>query len=203
MFECPQHHQSESADYCSVCGTAIAPVEPPQPAFDGKCPECQAARVSSDQLFCEICGYNFRTQQAGKPVPAVVEPVAKPVEQSPAVRWDLVVSVDPNLYGEPNPDAPTDRPEQTFTLFDDENLLGRSAPGVRLQIPITHDAGLSRRHALFKRSPQGMSIRDLGSANGTRLNNVDLLPGVETSLKDGDVLAVGAWTKITIRTVQS
>jgi hypothetical protein len=204
MFECPQHHQSESADYCSICGTAIAPVAVNVETTGNKCPECQAARESKDQVFCEVCGFNFRTQQAGVPIPvaAPAEPTAvKPANPSPAIRWDLIVNVDPDLYGNPNPDAPTDRPEQTFTLFEPENILGRAAPGVRVQIPISHDAGLSRRHALFKRSPQGLSIRDLGSANGTQLNGVDLLSGVETSLKDGDVLAVGAWTKITIRAV--
>lgn len=200
MFECPQHHQSETADYCSICGAAIAPVAVSEETTGERCPECQAVRENHDQVFCEVCGFNFRTQQAGVPIP--VEPTAaKPANPSLAIRWDLIVNVDQNLYGNPNPDAPTDRPEQTFTLFETENILGRAAPGVRVQIPISHDGGLSRRHALFKRSPQGLSIRDLGSANGTQLNGVDLLSGVETSLKDGDVLAVGAWTKITIRAV--
>ncbi len=25
MTECPQHHQSETADFCSVCGAEVAP----------------------------------------------------------------------------------------------------------------------------------------------------------------------------------
>jgi hypothetical protein len=216
MFQCPQHHQSESADYCSVCGCQIETA--PAAAADAsteKCPQCQAVRESQTQIFCEVCGFNFQTKQPGVPVAAAaVDSVAESpavatsqiggaVSKVAAVKWELRISVDPALYGEPNPDAPTDRPVQTFTLFETENIVGRAAPGVRVQIPISHDAGLSRRHALLKKSTDGLSIRDLGSANGTLLNGVELISGVEAPLKDGDVLGMGAWTKITIKAVTS
>lgn len=108
------------------------------------------------------------------------------------------------LYGTVNSAAPTGQPQQTFSLFEAENVLGRATAGVRVRIPIAHDSGVSRRHALFLLRPdQGLSVRDLGSANGTQLNGAELLPGVATPLKDGDVLAVGAWTRITIRGVHA
>ena len=42
-------------------------------------------------------------------------------------------------------------------------------------------------------------LLDVGSTNGTRLNGVDVLPGVRTPLRDGDEITVGCWTRITIR----
>jgi hypothetical protein len=134
---------------------------------------------------------------------SVADVTANPTSIAPVVqRWDAVVSVDANLYGTFNPDAPSDRPEQVFTLFEKQNILGRATPGVRLQIPIVNDGGVSRRHAVLSREEAGLFVRDLGSANGTQLNGVELLAGVETPVKSGDVLGVGAWTRITFKAVQ-
>ena len=106
------------------------------------------------------------------------------------MRWDVVVSVDANLYGTPNAEAPTDQPPQTFTLFETENLIGRGGPGIRVQVPVRTDVGVSRRQALLIRRPDGgLAVRELGSANGTQLNGVELVPGVETPVKDRDILA--------------
>jgi hypothetical protein len=119
------------------------------------------------------------------------------------VRWDLTVDVDAKLYGSPNPDAPVGQPLQTFTLFDDESLLGRSGTEVRVQIPIHGDSGVSRRQVLFTRRADGtLTIRDVGSANGTQLNGKELVAGVETPVASGDVVAVGRWTRITVHAVR-
>ena len=213
MIECPQHHQSETADYCSVCGTQIetVPVEIGVADPIGGCPACNAARESDQQIFCEACGFNFRTATPAAPLPAapvilpappaVVIPALDPPVAPAFKRWDAILSVDANLYGSPNADAPVDRPEQVFTLFETESILGRATPGLRLQIPIISDGGVSRRHAVLLRSDAGLAVRDLGSANGTQLNGAELIAGVDTSLKNGDVLAVGAWTRITIKAV--
>jgi len=51
------------------------------------------------------------------------------------------------------------------------------------------DANVSRRHAAFVREGDGWAIEDLGSTNGTRLNNE---PIKYARLRDGDVVEVGA-----------
>lgn len=51
------------------------------------------------------------------------------------------------------------------------------------------DANVSRRHAAFVREGDGWAIEDLGSTNGTRLNNE---PVKYARLRDGDVVEVGA-----------
>lgn len=83
---CPDGHDSESTDYCDVCGLPMAapaasgpapasgtnaawsptvaiPVDPadaPGAATDKPCPNCSSL-VPVDDLFCEVCGYDFTT----------------------------------------------------------------------------------------------------------------------------------------------
>ena len=90
---CPDGHTSESTDYCDVCGLPIeaasssaldlgpaptvpSPVGPPggspsgASASDEKpCPNCGAV-VPGDDLFCEVCGYDFTTGALPAPVTA-------------------------------------------------------------------------------------------------------------------------------------
>jgi pSer/pThr/pTyr-binding forkhead associated (FHA) protein len=114
----------------------------------------------------------------------------------------VVVRVDASLGGQTDARAPVDQPPQTFTLFETENMIGREGTGVRLQVPIRNDAGVSRRHALLVRQPDGgLILRDLNSANGTQLNGVEVVPGVDMPLRDGDTIVVGAWTRIAVRAV--
>ena len=202
---CPNGHDSDAADFCTVCGAeiggaAIAPVATPVGRVI--CPVCTTPRESPLHAFCEVCGYNYRTGAAG--IPVAVSAAAATPAPTRAARWDVVVEVDPNLYGEPQADAPVGHPAQTFTLFDPESLIGRPASTIRVHIPVGHDPGVSRRQALLIRRPDGtLAVRDLGSANGTQLNGKDVLAGVDTPLTDGDVLAVGAWTRVTVREVRS
>src|SRR5436190_393690 len=119
MPRCPNGHESDAADFCSVCGAEmVGMVTAPLPV-PAVCPVCTTPRDSMAQAVCEVCGYNFRTGGSGIP----------------------------------RPDG-------------------------------------------------GLVVRDLGSANGTQLNGQELLAGVDNPVHDGDVLAVGAWTKITVREVR-
>lgn len=119
-----------------------------------------------------------------------------------AARWELTLTVDADLYGTPNPDAPAGQPPRKFRLFDRETMIGRAGTDVRVQVPVHGDAGVSRRHVLLIQGPRGsLVLRDLNSANGTRVDGVDVLPGVDTLLHDGAVIALGAWTSIIIRAI--
>lgn len=50
------------------------------------------------------------------------------------------------------------------------------------------EAGISRRHARLIKSGQEWQIEDLGSLNGTYINNVKIAPGTPTPLHDGDTV---------------
>jgi hypothetical protein len=204
MYTCPRNHASETADYCSVCGIAI----PEGPARDtppvgsasaaptpGHCPECGAVHEMTDQAVCPICGFNFQTKASE--VPALRR---APAGDQP--QWNVVVTVDANLFGKSETQAPVDHPPQVFTLFEVANYVGRGGADVRVHVPVTADDAVSRRQAVLTRRPDGgLTVRDLGSANGTFLNGKPLTPGVDTSITDGDMLAMGAWTRIILRKV--
>ncbi len=83
----------------------------------------------------------------------------------------------------------------------DDNLVGRRDDhrAIRPEIMIV-DPGVSHRHLSFRRRPDGgFCALDLGSTNGTMLNDARLEPGIQTPLADGDQLTLGCWTRITIR----
>jgi pSer/pThr/pTyr-binding forkhead associated (FHA) protein len=62
------------------------------------------------------------------------------------------------------------------------------------------DRGVSTQHAVLRIRDSALTVTDLGSTNGTSLNDSEqFLPsGEETPLKDGDRIHVGAFTTITI-----
>jgi len=62
------------------------------------------------------------------------------------------------------------------------------------------DPSISRRHARFERRPEGFVLDDLGSANGTYVNDESVAPASPRLLCDGDRLTIGAYT-FTLRLV--
>lgn len=123
-------------------------------------------------------------------------------EQAAPVAWEITAKVDPALYVDPDPNVPcpTDEPERIFPLDFAENLIGRRSDrkDIHPEIPLP-DPGISHRHAKLLRLPDGnFVLLDVGSTNGTLLNNVEVKPGVRTPLQDGDEIVIGCWTRITI-----
>lgn len=78
-----------------------------------------------------------------------------------------------------------------------EYIVGRVSegqsilPDVDLEPFAAYESGVSRLHARIKIDETNMSIMDLGSANGTRLNNQKLDPHHEYPLSDKDVVRLG------------
>jgi pSer/pThr/pTyr-binding forkhead associated (FHA) protein len=74
-----------------------------------------------------------------------------------------------------------------FPLERDTALIGRLA-GSEVEIS---DPGASRRHAEVRRQGDGFVIVDLGSTNGTLVNDD---PVSERALEDGDRITIGQTT---------
>lgn len=72
-----------------------------------------------------------------------------------------------------------------FALVNDLTTIGRKED-CDLKIPLSQ---ISRRHCQISKTPQGVSVRDLGSANGTFVNNQRVQ---ESPLSAGDHLIVGS-----------
>jgi hypothetical protein len=201
---CPKGHDSDDSDFCSVCGMkmAAAPAAAAGPAAGGEaCPDCGAPRHAEDSVFCEDCGYNFTTGVHGahEAKPAAPEPEPPPTVLA---EWEVSVSVDASLKTAESPDPPADFQPSTTLLLGESYLIGRRSEkrGITPEISLDADDAVSHRHAMLTRTPDGgLSIKDLNSSNGTRLNEADIAPQVDTPLKDGDQITVGHWTRIAIR----
>ena len=76
-------------------------------------------------------------------------------------------------------------PEQEFELAKASISLGRA---ITNDI-IVSDVRVSRNHARLEFSPQGASLVDLGSSNGTRLNGIQVQ---RATLKPGDMISLGS-----------
>jgi hypothetical protein len=205
MPTCVEGHTSKADDYCDVCGAPIgsraAQADPSPPAEAKACPAC-GMPVSG--RFCEACGHDS----------ALPEPAATPAQPPEAVSvgWTAVVSADRALYervlAQEGPDTvefPRFFPERRIALQGNTTLIGRGnrKQGVEPEIDLgihPADRGVSTQHAVLRIRDSGLTVTDLGSTNGTTLNDSDdpLQEGDETPLADGDRIHIGAWTTITI-----
>ena len=203
---CP--HPSTTEGYCDLCGLLI---DAPAPSAQGTeilpemeeadtspaarqelCPRCKTPR-SGDDRYCEVDGYDFLSPESANG------------------GWEVVVTVDRRQferYATAGISFPEGGGNERCLPMDAEALLiGRARPGeggpeIDLSQP-PEDPGVSRRHAVLERRPEGgWGVRDLGSTNGTTINDDPdrLVKGVLVPLAAGDRVRVGAFTMLTIRT---
>ena len=92
------------------------------------------------------------------------------------------------------PVAPPGEPRQGWlvgstaevTLLPGENVIGREGAGIVL----VKSSTVSRRHARITLDPSGATVEDLGSKNGTYVN--DRRVEVPTPVADGDQIRIGS-----------
>ena len=219
---CPSGHVSATVDYCDQCGTPIAGTSPPpdvEPlgeeldtspaARQEPCPACLAPR-SGDDRYCEGCGYDFILRP-----PIAAEASAPGVASGPGAAavasWEATVSADRSQFealGQAGIEFPADLAERSIALTLDRVRIGRSRGRADEEIPEIDltgayaDPGVSHLHAELARTDDGSySLRDLGSTNGTTLNDDPEPVGAQLTgpLADGDRIRLGAWTTITLR----
>jgi hypothetical protein len=225
-YKCPKGHESTELDFCSECGTKIQGI--PELPFAQKtisstvtptkateiCPDCSTAHESNSGNFCEICGYNFVTGAHGEvPIVKGIQEEMATMRQAntknsqlPVVGWEVVVSIDPFLRHPESPEPPINQPPITFHLDQAINLIGRNSKvrGIHPEIALDFDDAVSHRHALLTiETDNTLTLRDIGSSNGTQLKAVELKPMVDVKLQDGDEFTLGHWTRIAVKTVHS
>ncbi len=190
------------------------------------CPACGADHDPDSGNFCEICGYDFTSGKVGEYLGADVDLIAiapsndniinpsntNPSDINPSISTSLntstniqlIITIDPSLSQADSPEAPVNQPPINLHLTKESNLIGRTSQlkGIFPEIALDFDDAISRRHALLNITPDGMLVlRDIGSANGTRLNGVELKSMVDISLKVGDEITLGHWTRIQIQSL--
>ncbi|MFC1961341.1 FHA domain-containing protein [Chloroflexota bacterium] len=68
---------------------------------------------------------------------------------------------------------------------------GSAPPAVDLTSLEANQHGISRQHARIEVRDNTLRITDLGSTNGTRVNNVPLVPHMTALIRDGDEISLG------------
>jgi hypothetical protein len=156
------------------------------------CPNCKGTNISGT-VFCSECGaqleysdtlitQNISLSQVREALTQVsTHPLSSP--QAAVTTWASLHLLDTG---------------QMLPLMDrSEFTLGRVSEGQPIMPDIDLSAyqayanGVSRLHAVVKRSGSRIIIMDLGSANGTYLNGKRLGPNMEQPIAHGDVIALG------------
>jgi hypothetical protein len=191
------------------------------------CPECDTSRSGR---FCEVCGHDFLAAEldtAG--IGAVIgggttgrgSEVASPPPDGtgpkPATTgWRVVVTADRAYYdrmraaADPGAEEvafPAYCPERRFALVPPQVLIGRlsRSRGIEPDIDLTGppaDPAVSHSHAILVVQPDGgWAVVDLGSANGTYVNDsaTAIEPNRPVPVADGDRVHVGAWSTLILR----
>jgi serine/threonine-protein kinase len=157
----------------------------PAPVVGGETAQMQTVycgfcggRIAVDDVFCAHCG-------ARQPLAAVGASSALPHAARPTAK--LVVTGTTEL-------------DASFILQKDSNLLGRTDPHSNIfpEIDLSRfdpETKVSRRHARIWLEGETFLVEDLGSVNGTVINDsVRLAPRQPRVLDSGDKLRVGETT---------
>ncbi|XFA72903.1 FHA domain-containing protein [Thermosynechococcaceae cyanobacterium Okahandja] len=203
------HPNPVGAVQCEACFS-------PMPIMN-TCPNC-GAPVQSDASFCGQCGFNVRQfTVSSAPVPdlpdlaATAVPAMQPTAAAQGRATTLSPPPPPPLHLFPTTATPT-RPiyaklVHVQTRSELELPPGRAVihigkPNDRIP-PDIDVAGfpnsevVSRIHADIRVEGDAHYIEDVGSANGTYINNTPLYPGNRHRLKSGDRIALGKGDLVT------
>ena len=207
-MKCPFCSQDNlvGAQFCDNCGASLKqsnqpqsyaaaarlePAPPPTPIFPAR---RQAAPAPAAPAY------------AAAPAPAAPAYAAVPAPAAPAYAA-VPAPAAPAYAAAPAPAAPvpirgyasfTDSNSgQVFQLHSDKVLLGRGPgqanDGFKLDFEgLRGGATVSKRHAVLRRDSTGIFIEDVGSGNGTFINDERLPQGIERGLSSGDRLRLGA-----------
>jgi hypothetical protein len=141
------------------------------------CTECGAQLIGRDTLTTQA----IATENLGKSSKRKTGELSHPVEGDNA--WANLHLLDTG---------------QVLPLSSrNEFTMGRISEGQPIMPDIdlspyqAYAAGVSRLHAVIKRSGMTILFMDLGSANGTFVNGTRLSPNIEQTLKHGDIISLG------------
>jgi pSer/pThr/pTyr-binding forkhead associated (FHA) protein len=156
------HRNPDDARFCAQCGTRLVAAEEPAPSpADGPAADDATATMT------------FRA-------PAKSEQVDdRPLNEDDAAAVDALPTGSALLVVQRGPSAGS-----RFLLDTDVVTAGRH-PDSEIFLD---DVTVSRRHAEFRRGPEGFSVCDVGSLNGTYVNR-DRIDSVV--LQGGDEVQIG------------
>ena len=157
------------------------------------CPNCQHQEYSG-ALFCSKCGAQFVQPKGSGSTTAIYTSIP-----------DASTKIQPHPFPTPpieHKDAKValkvlETEEIIFLHTNEEFSLGRATagqpiiPDIDLSPYNAYETGVSRLHSSLNISKRPITIQDLGSVNGTRVNGKKLAPHSKASISNGDILTLG------------
>lgn len=148
------------------------------------CPQCRNSNLEGS-LVCSTCHYFFVADQ---PTPRVVRTsglLSRNPYRIQTIQQENCLVLNPNKLFKIRDE-----------LINGRLILGRADNNgqttfLRLNIPNAVDLGVSRSHAAILPSTEGLMIQDLGSTNGTYLNDIKLVIHHNYWLAHADLLRLG------------
>lgn len=133
------------------------------------CPRCATTQLANT-LFCDQCGEEL---QAGEPSSTAMPHMVLRLEMLDSKRTLSLPDLPELVLGRAGGSTPEAIPEVSLETYG-----GR-------------EGGVSRRHARLSRRGAQLYLEDLGSTNGTFVNERRLLPGQPLRIYPGDVVRLG------------
>lgn len=156
------------------------------------CPTC-GLEQEQDDLFCSNCGTKLVSTDKLRTMP---------IDSS-----RMGGSITNKLEGSGTLPVPVTKARLNLHIIRSGQILPLNGPGeyivgrvsegqsilpdIDLEPYTAYESGVSRLHARIRIEEHTMWITDLGSANGTRLNNEKLTPNQDYPLSNKDVLRLG------------
>ena len=214
MIVCPNcnHQNPAGAVQCEACYT-------PLPAMSN-CPNC-GTTVQMGASFCGQCGFDLRSAQPQQPDTASPAGLSDPPSSVSFQQPDLDLlpplppTSQPIAAGEPEIPIQyrTQIQQQTARLLHVQTStllelpqglaviqLGKPNDRIPADIDLSgfpNSEIVSRIHADIRVEGDAFYIEDMGSSNGTYINNSSLAQGNRHRLRPGDRIALGKGDKMT------
>ena len=199
---CPACGVPLDGRFCEECGHDSLAAPPPRPVMVPEPVAPSAPSVPSTPI-APSTGPTGPTESTGSTPAAGPGTWAAKVNADRAYYNSVIAAGGPDAAGI---SFPAFCPERYFPLRGNQISIGRrsASRGIKPDIDLTgppEDPGVSHLHAVLVARPDGsLSIVDVGSSNGTTVNDgqMSLPANVPHPLSDGDEVHLGAWTTITV-----
>ena len=161
------------------------------------CPSCQHEEMYGT-LFCSQCGAQLTYLKASPTKTAVYTAEAqaglsKGIEEGKPPEKPTPESLPDTLVSLKIMEGGTIIPLEGGLEFTLGRVSGNQPilPDIDLTPYQAYEGGVSRLHATIKIDKQAVTVTDLGSANGTRVNGRKVAPHTQQSLHNEDILTLG------------
>lgn len=157
-----------------------------------QCPICQHWNEVGAR-FCEECG-NELPKAGSQPNQVSIRPsqdIDPAVPPAPPADQPLVPITDPDPVTYVGPRLVLKGTGSIFRLGD-AAVIGREDPTLQIDFDGYPDGKyVSQRHAQIIKMNDKYYVEDLGSSNGTSVNDIRLAQGQSEPIEEGDVIKLG------------